>query len=424
MKAIHRINRRTLIKSSAAAIAMPALLGANSASAQAKVIKIGHVSPRTGPLAGFGEADDFILKQVRDVIGKGLQSGGKTYQVQIISKDSQSSGSRAAEVASELILSDKVDLMVTSGTPDTTNPVSDQAEVNETPCVATNCPWQPYFFGRRGDPAKGFNWTYLFFWGLEDVIAAFLALWDGAPTNKVVGGLFPNDADGNAWGDKERGLPPALAAAGYKLLDPGRYQVMNNDFSSQIAAFKAAGAEIVTGNMIPPDFATFWSQAAQQGFKPKIVTIGKALLFPSVINSLGARGNGLTSEVWWTPHHPFKSGLTGQSCAELAKAYEDATKRPWSQPIGFQHALFEVAIDVLKRAKAIEPKAILDSIVATNYQSIVGPVQWTGKPVKNVTKTPLVAGQWQRKGDKFELVITANKPAPNIPTGGKLELLS
>ncbi|MEW6454087.1 MAG: ABC transporter substrate-binding protein [Pseudomonadota bacterium] len=424
MKNIRNMNRRTLMKSGAAAVAAPALLGANSASAQGRVIKIGHVSPRTGPLAGFGEADNFIIEQVRGILKNGLQSGGRTYQVQIISKDSQSTGTRAAEVANDLILSDKVDLLVAAGTPDTTNPVSDQAEVNEVPCVTTNCPWQPYFFGRKGDPAKGFNWTYHFFWGLEDVIAAFLALWDGAPTNKVVGGLFPNDADGNAWGDKERGLPPALAAAGYKLHDPGRYQVMNNDFSSQIAAFKAAGAEIVTGNMIPPDFSTFWSQCAQQGFKPKIVTIGKALLFPSVINSLGARGNGLTSEVWWTPSHPFKSGLTGQSAAELAKAYEDATKRPWSQPIGFQHALFEVAIDVLKRTKSLEPKAILDSIVATNYQSMVGPVQWTGKPVKNVTKTPLVAGQWQRKGDKFELVITANKPAPNIPTGGKLELLS
>src|SRR4051812_37392751 len=304
MKASNRINRRTLIKSGAAVMAAPALLGANSASAQTKVIKIGHVSPKTGPLAGFGEADEFILKQVRDVLGKGLQSGGKTYKVEIVSKDSQSSGSRAAEVASELIQRDKVDLLVTSGTPDTTNPVSDQAEVNEVPCVATNCPWQPYFFGRKGDPAKGFNWTYLFFWGLEDVIAAFLALWDGAPTNKIVGGLFPNDADGNAWGDKERGLPPALAKAGYKLTDPGRYQLMNNDFTSQISTFKAAGAEIVTGNMIPPDFATFWSQAAQQGFKPKIVTIGKALLFPSVIESLGERGVGLTSEIWWTPHHP------------------------------------------------------------------------------------------------------------------------
>ena len=206
------------------------------------------------------------------------------------------------------------------------------------------------------------------------------------------------------------GLPPALAKAGYKLIDPGRYQVMNNDFTSQISAFKSAGAEIVTGNMIPPDFATFWSQAAQQGFKPKIVTIGKALLFPSVIASLGARGNGLTSEIWWTPNHPFKSGLTGQSARQLTDAYVAATKRPWTQPIGFKHALFEVAIDVLKRAKSLDPKAILDAIIATDYNSIVGPVKWTGQPVKNVTKTPLVAGQWQRKGNDFELVITANKP--------------
>src|SRR6201989_1947378 len=199
---------------------------------------------------------------------------------------------------------------------------------------------------------------------------------------------------------------------------------MNNDFTSEISAFKAINAEIVTGNMIPPDFATFWSQAAQQNFRPKIITIGKALLFPSVIDSLGARGNGLTSEIWWTPHHPFKSGLTNQSAQQLTDAYTAATKRPWTQPIGFQHALFEVAIDVIERAKSLEPKAILDSIVATNYASIVGPVKWTGLPVKNVTKTPLVAGQWQRKGDKFDLVITANKPAPNIPLGGKLELLS
>ncbi|HYW59412.1 MAG TPA: ABC transporter substrate-binding protein, partial [Xanthobacteraceae bacterium] len=115
---------------------------------------------------------------------------------------------------------------------------------------------------------------------------------------------------------------------------------------------------------------------------------------------------------------------TGQSSQQLADAYVTATKRPWTQPIGFQHALFEVAIDVLKRAKAPDPKSILAAIVATDYKSIVGPVKWTGQPVKNVTKTPLVAGQWQRKGDKFDLVITANKPAPEIPVGGKLQLLS
>jgi branched-chain amino acid transport system substrate-binding protein len=419
------ISRRTLVKAGLGAVAAPAVLRVLPAEAQSAVIKIGHVSPKTGPLAGFGEADGFILAQVRDILGKGLVNNGKTYTVEIVSKDSQSSASRASEVAAELILGDKVNLIVASATPDTTNPVADQAEVDEVPCITTNCPWQPYFFGRKGDSAKGFTWTYHFFWGLEDVIGSFLALWDELPTNKSVGGLFPNDADGNAWGDAKLGLPPALAQAGYKLVDPGRYQVMNNDFTSQISAFKAANCQIVTGNMIPPDFATFWSQAAQQGFRPKIVTIGKALLFPSVIESLGARGNGLTSEIWWTPNHPFKSGITGQSAKELTDAYMKATNRPWTQPIGFQHALFEVAIDVLKRAKNLnDPQSILDAIAATNYKSIVGPVQWTGKPVKNVTKTSLVAGQWQRKDGKFDLVIAENKTAPEIPLGGKLQPLS
>jgi branched-chain amino acid transport system substrate-binding protein len=418
-------NRRTLLQAGLGALAAPAILRVIPVNAQSRVIKIGHVSPRTGPIAPFGEADPFILDQVQKVVEKGIVSGGRSYPVQIISKDSQSSTSRASEVAAELILRDKVDLLVAASTPDTTNPVADQAEVNEVPCVTTDCPWQPYFFGRNGDPAKGFTWTYHFFWGLEDVIAAFLALWKSAPSNKIVGGLFPNDADGNAWGDPERGFAKRLQAAGYRLVDPGRYQPVNNDFTSQISAFKSAGAEIVTGNMIPPDFSTFWSQAAQQGFRPKVVTIGKALLFPSVIQSLGARGAGLTSEIWWTPNHPFESRLTGQSARELTDAYTKATNRPWTQPIGFKHALFEIAIDVLKRAKNIgDPKSILEAITATNYNSIVGPVHWGGQPVKNVSKTPLVAGQWQRKGDAFDLVITENETAPNIPVGGKLELLS
>jgi branched-chain amino acid transport system substrate-binding protein len=418
------IDRRNVITGGLGLVAAPAVLRVIPANAQSKAIKLGLVSPHTGPLAGFGEADAFNLDQVKTTIGKGLQVGGKTYPIEIVTKDSQSSGTRAAEVASELILRDKVDLLLAQGAPDTTNPVADQAEVNEVPCVTTNCPWQPYFFGRNGDPKKGFTWTYHFFWGLEDVIAAYLPLWDSAPTNKVMGGLFPNDADGNAWGDPKLGLPPALTQAGYKVIDPGRYQVMNNDFTSQITRFKEAGAEIVVGNMIPPDFATFWSQAAQQNFHPKVVTIGKALLFPSVVNSLGPRGNGLTTEIWWTPTFPFKSGLTGQTARQLTDAYVEATKRPWTQPIGYQHALFEVAIDVMKRTKSIDSKAILDSIIATDYHSIVGPVKWTGQPVKNVTKTPLVAGQWQRSGTGFDLVITENKSAPEIPVGGKLQLLS
>ncbi|MBW6496423.1 MAG: ABC transporter substrate-binding protein [Burkholderiaceae bacterium] len=417
-------SRRSFLTASAALLAAPAILRGTRAYAQTPTLRIGHVSPRTGPLAGFAEADEHVLQAISERYAGGISNNGKTWAVEILSKDSQSNPNRAAEVAADLILRDEVDIIVAASTPDTVNPVADQAEINEVPCITTDCPWQPYFFGRGGNPAQGFDYTYHFFWGLEDVIGAFLDMWGQTGVAKVAGGLFPNDADGNAWGDAELGLPKPLAAAGYALTDPGRYQPLSDDFSNQIAAFKAAGCEIVTGNMIPPDFATFWAQAAQQGFAPKVVTIGKALLFPSGIESLGARGNGLSSEVWWSPSHPFASSLTGASSKALADGYSAATGRPWTQPIGFKHALFEVVADVIGRAADLEDAgAIVAAIAATNMTTIVGPVNWATGPVKNVTKTPLVAGQWQRDGDRFDLKIVANSAQPDIPLTGTIQLL-
>jgi branched-chain amino acid transport system substrate-binding protein len=418
-------NRRKLLGGLAATAVAPAILTATRAYAQTPTIKIGHVSPRTGPLAGFGEADDYVLEGIQAALSGGVENNGKSYNIEIISKDSQSNPNRAAEVAADLILGDEVDIIVAASTPDTVNPVSDQAEINEVPCITTDCPWQPYFFGRNGNPAEGFDFTYHFFWGLEDVIRNFLDLWGGSGAARNIGGLFPNDADGNAWGDPELGFPKPLADAGYTLTDPGRYQPLNDDFSNYISAFKDAGCEIITGNMIAPDFATFWAQAAQQDFHPKVVTIGKALLFPSVIESLGDRGNGLTSEIWWSPNHPFNSSLTGANANDLASGYTAATGRPWTQPIGFKHALFEVVKDVVSRAADLDdPMAIVEAIKLTNTSTIVGDVNFGAGPVPNVTKTPLVAGQWQKTGDSMDLVITNNAAAPNIPLGGELKLLS
>ena len=227
------VSRRTILTGLGASIAAPAILRHSRAYATHPVLKIGHVSPRTGPLAGFAEADDFVLAGIQKAFAGGLMNNGKSYDVEIISKDSQSNPNRAAEVAAELILGDEVDIIVAASTPDTTNPVADQAEINEVPCITTDCPWQPYFFGRNGNPAEGFDYTYHFFWGLEDVIASFLDLWGSSGVAKSVGGLFPNDADGNAWGDPELGFPKPLAAAGYTLVDPGRYQPLTDDFRFQ-----------------------------------------------------------------------------------------------------------------------------------------------------------------------------------------------
>jgi branched-chain amino acid transport system substrate-binding protein len=430
-----RYNRRTFIKASAATGAALAIGSVFSPAVRAaKTIKLGYVSPQTGPLAAFAEANNFIISNFQNTVKGGIKVGNANYPVEVVIKDSQSSPNRAAEVTKELIVNDKVDLVLAASTPETTNPVSTQCEIEEMPCVTTMCPWQPYFIGRQANPAGGppawkpFNYTYHYFWGLEDVIAVFTNMWGQLKTNKSVGALFPNDGDGNAWGDKQVGFPPVLDKLGYKLTDPGRYQNLTDDFTAQIAAFKKAECDIITGVVLPPDFTTFWNQALQQGLKPKIASVGKALLFPSAVEALGKNANNLSSEVWWTPHHPFKSSLTGQSAKALSDAYEKSSGKQWTQPIGFVHSLFEVAIDVMKRTSDVgDNKAVVKSIASTKLDTVVGPIAWDGKNVppfaaKNITKTPLVGGQWRhREGNKYDIVITDNKTFPAIPVGGQMQ---
>src|SRR5436190_7969492 len=130
-----------------------------SGSQATDTIKIGLVSPQTGPLASFATADGFVVKQARDELGKGITSGGKKRNVEIVVKDSQSNSNRAAEVARELIFNDQVTMIVTSGTPDTTNPVADQCEANGVPCVSTIAPWPAWYFGRGAKPGQAFEYT-------------------------------------------------------------------------------------------------------------------------------------------------------------------------------------------------------------------------------------------------------------------------
>jgi branched-chain amino acid transport system substrate-binding protein len=431
-----QIDRRRFLQTVGAASALAVSSGALAAcssglqqgggNGSTSSIKLGYVSPATGPLAPFGEADDFVIGAIQQYFSQNpIKVGGTSYPVEIVKRDSQSDSNRAADVAGDLIQNNGIHMMLVSSTPDTSNPVSDQCEAAGMPCVATVTPWQPWFFGRGAKPGSKFNWTYNFFWGLEDVEDVYADMWDAVPTNKIAGAIWPNDPDGLAWGDPATGFGPAEQKRGYKLVDPGNYPNGTQDFSAQIAAFKNGNADVLLGVPIPPDFTTFWKQASQQGYHPKIATIGKALLFPSSVEALGDIAVNLGTEVWWSPSHPFTSSLTGQTSKQLADAYTAATKKQWTQPIGFAHALFEVAAKAFSSVSKIDDKQGLSSaIAAMKVNTIVGPLDWTKGPVPNVAKTPVVGGQW-RKGttNPFDLVIVSNKRNTNIPAAGQVEAM-
>ncbi|MBO9577734.1 MAG: ABC transporter substrate-binding protein [Microbacteriaceae bacterium] len=394
--------------------------------ADGEPIKIGYVTPQSGPLAAFGEADAYVIDAMTAFFAEHpvTLADGTTHPIEIISKDTQSDSKTAADVASELILQDEVAMILVSSTPDTTNPVSDTCEANQVLCISSVAPWQAYYFGRGGTPEQGFDYTYHFFWGLEDAEAVYNEIWQAtAPADSPVGLLLPNDPDGNAWRDAATGFPPFITGEGRTPVDPGPYENGSADFSAQIDAFKNANANIVVGVPIPPDFTTFWTQAAQKGFHPTTATIAKAILFPSAVEALPeGLGQNLSTEVWWHPTAPFASSLTGESAQELADAFEDATGAQWTQPLGFAEALFEVAAAVLEQSPSLSSDDLAATVAGLQLDTVVGPVDWTSGPVPNVAKTPLVGGQW-RSNDAggYDLVVVANQNAPEIPTGGTPE---
>lgn len=422
------LNRRRLLATGSAALFAPAILPARRAHAAGGTLRIGYVSPRSGALSQISESDGFVIDAVRAHLGGRLETAAGSLGIEIIEKDTQSDPNRAGDMASDLIYQDGVDMVLVGSTPDTTNPVADLCELNGVPCISDATPWQSWYFGRGGRPGeKSFTYTNHFFFGSEDLLAVYTGLWAGLETNRVVGALWPNDPDGLAFADPEHGFPPALKAAGYTLVDPGRYQNLKDDFSAEITAFRAAGAEIVTGVMLPPDLATFMTQAKQMGYTPKFVTVAKAALTPKGVASFpGGLGSGLSGEYYWGPQFPFTSSLTGQGTGALCTAYSEATGNQWLQGTGYVHALFEVALDVLKRATEVTPEAIVAAMNATDLATCVGHVRWGDFALApNVAKTPVAGGQWQLQADGTpELICTFNDVAPEIAVNGTLRAKS
>src|SRR5207244_7171211 len=176
----------------------------------------------TGPLAGFGEPDPYVLRLARAPLAKGLTIGGKKSGVTILDRDTQSDPARSGQLAKSLITGNKIDLMLTTSTPETVNPVADACEAAGVPCISTTMPWEAWYFGRGAKPGQPspFKYTYHFCFGVAQFNDAYTHLWPQVSTNKVVGVMWPNDADGNAI----RGaLGPLLQQAGYTTIASRAY---------------------------------------------------------------------------------------------------------------------------------------------------------------------------------------------------------
>jgi branched-chain amino acid transport system substrate-binding protein len=383
-------------------------------------IKIGFISPETGELSVFTQSNGYVLSQVRSSLAKGLTIGGKKYSVDIISGDSQSSSARAAAVASQMVQQDSVDMLLATATPETVIPVSAQAEASGVPCVLTICPWEQWYYKSSG-AANTFKYSYMYFLGTQEETNLFASVWQTASTDHVVGGLWPDDVDGAGF---QKYVTAKAQSLGWKVVPSGAYTDGLSDFTPIISKFKAADVQILHAVPIPPDFITFWRQAHENGFTPKIASISKALLFPSAATALGPLVQNVMSPLWWTPQFPYKSSLDGTSASAFAANYKTATGNEWTQPMGFNYAIFEIATAALKASgDPKDPNAVAHALSTLKGEAITGAYDFATGPVPHVSQIPELLAQWRLVSGSPQLVVINNSLLPAVPVAGSLELL-
>jgi branched-chain amino acid transport system substrate-binding protein len=396
-------------------------------------ITIGWVHPLTGSLAGFGYPDKWVTDQIMATsqFKNGIKIGGTTYKVNVKSYDSQSSVTLAGTLAKQAIQQDNVDLLFASSTPETVNAVASQAETLGTPLVCSNIPWESWYGNLGGNPVKPTfkpKWTIMYFLGAEHLAECFIPMWNriGAQygNDHKVAAAFPNDADGNAF---RAVFPPILKGAGYTIDMSTAYPDGLTNYTSMITQFKNNGDDFFTNVPLPPDFATMWTQSLQQGFKPKLATVAKVLLFPTDAYAMGSKAYNIATDSWWVPELPWHSSLTGQTCPELASAFTSAGLGQPNANIS-NYTLFEIAYAALTQVNNPHDKQeVANALFQVDLpEAVAGPVNYTStdtktNPAPGVAITFPVGIQWQKgKTYPLEAVVVDNTLLPSAKITGDL----
>lgn len=410
------------------------LIICNTGSA-ADEIKVGVIQAQTGMYAGFGTGGVFGIKAAAEDINKlgGIDVGGTKMPVKLVVVDNESDPNKAGTLAQSLVVQDKVKFIVSGDEPPPMHPaVSMVCDRYKIPYVTSVGPFEPWTAMRNETDNK---WPYTWASGLfaiatpakePDFRAGVLGYtvndyWVDVlkryadKVSKKVAVVASDDPDGVGW---YSGLGQMLKPHGFEPvgLDKklGLLPMETTDFSSVINAWKSSGAEVLWGNCPAPFFGALWRQCQTLGFKPKMVSIGRAPLFHQDINAWGGDlPLGVCVEIWWDPSITEYEGIGDTTPMSLVERWKKSTGQPINPAVGPGYRALQVLIDAIQRAGSVEGEKVNKALESTDLMTIGHRVVFDEN---HFNRTPLYYGQWQKAdtpdGWKLEVIFSRHSFVP------------
>jgi len=339
-------------------------------------IKIGIISPISGPAASIGENwFNLIQFAAHDYNNRGgIWIDGKKKLIQVIRADSMSKLDQAKKVAERLVLQDKVHILI--GGESTPIMKVIQATADKYKIIAHN-------FGAISDEmmdSNNFNRNTFQTVYSTNQIGESLAYYFGQirKKEKTFYILCQDYSYGHSVAASfKSGLKKYYPEA--KIVGEDFHKLFLTDFSSYLTKIKTSGAEvIVTGDWVP-DLQNLIKQAREYGID--IPFAGRDMENPNLLLALGIKSSrGLISMNEYNKTNPmFKTD-------QEKKFHEIWThlKATWTKPYDAElyaypeqimgHTLMQMywLLSVIERAKSTDPEKIIKIWENDTYRTVNG----------------------------------------------------
>ena len=358
--------------------------GSGPSAGSDKPLVLGTSLSMTGPLGQFGVAlKAGYLQRVADINATGgLDVGGTKRKVELVVLDNRSDPNTTTQQVRELVLKNEAVAVLGACTPPIVVPGALAAEQQKVPFVTSCTPVNAF---RAGNPS-GWKYSWDLFFDEQEQAKHSMEGLATAQSSKKVALFTDNEPDGVA----ERPLyTAAAAAAGLTVVGDYTFPVGTTDFSSFINDAKAKGADLVAGQMIPPDGIALWKQMKAGGFAPKAAFMAKAATGASWGQALGPVAEGTLTEAWWSPAvgKANSADLTKTLGAQFADNFSDLN----IAVLGYTAA--NVATDAISAAGSTDAAKINDALSKTAKDYPLGRISFDDK---HTAVTPfLLLMQWQ-----------------------------
>jgi branched-chain amino acid transport system substrate-binding protein len=367
-------------------IAIAAASFAISTAKAADVIKIGAPLALTGALADESKKQELVWEMWLTKINAagGINVGEKKMKVELIKRDYQTNGQRAAELAEKLITDDKVDFLFAPFGSGHTKIIATVAERYQMPIIACSASTESVF-----------NQGYKYLFGTlspngastERMVTYFR---NAAPSVKTIAILGRDDVFPKSMA---KGMSDASKSAGLNVVYDELYAIGTIDHSASVSAIKAAAPDWIYVTGYTQDLILIRKQLADLGVKAKIITMITGPAYREFTDGLGNLANDITSWTWWTHYAKYK----GVGIWPTTEAfYNEFVAKAGSDPDyihGSCAAAAEILQNAVERAGSTDKTKVRDELARTDIVTFYGPVKFSANGMNQPRNVPIIQVQ-------------------------------